>query len=166
MATLAMMAGGALINALAFSGTNAAFSLLGDHGGTERKRHDIAIEQLNKAREDWSRDRQQRLDLINKTLSDQRHAKQTFSDLGIAMQEYQRGDRQNQSLMTFFHRKDSERSNQSLMTFKGERCNLNVSRERKDAEIALVVGGMTFCQHVDRDHTIASTSICKLWVNK
>ena len=88
MATLAMMAGGALINALAFSGTNAAFSLLGDHGGTERKRHDIAIEQLSKAREDWSRDRQERLDLINKTLSDQRHAKQTFGDLNAAMREY------------------------------------------------------------------------------
>ena len=128
MATLAMMAGGALINALAFSGTNAAFSLLGDHGGTERKRHDIAIEQLNKAREDWNRDRQERLDLINKTLSDQRHAKQTFSDLGIAMQEYH------------------EVTGQQLSPLRGE-PNLsdffNPSRQRKDAEIALVVGGMT-----------------------
>ena len=88
MATLAMMAGGALINALAFSGTNAAFSLLGDHGKAEMKRHNLAMEQLSKAREDWNRDRQERLDLINKTLSDQRHAKQTFSDLGIAMREY------------------------------------------------------------------------------
>ena len=88
MASLAVMAGTALVNALAFSGTNAAFSLLGDHGSTERKRHDIAMEQLSKAREDWNRDRQERLDLINKTLSDQRHAKQTFSDLGVAMREY------------------------------------------------------------------------------
>ena len=128
MATLAMMAGGALINALAFSGTNAAFSLLGDHGGTERKRHDIAVEKLNKAREDWSRERQQRLDLINKTLSDQRHAKQTFSDLGIAMREY------------------SEITNQSLSPLRGEpklSDFYNPSRRRKDAEIALVVGGMT-----------------------
>ena len=70
------------------SGTNAAFSLLGDHGGAERKRHDLAVEQLSKAREDWNRERQQRLDYINKTLRDQRHAEQTFSDLGIAMREY------------------------------------------------------------------------------
>ena len=62
MASIAAIAGGALINALAFSGTNAAFSLLGDHGGTERKRHDLAMERLNKAREDWNRDRQERLD--------------------------------------------------------------------------------------------------------
>ena len=127
MATLAMMAGGALINALAFSGTNAAFSMLRDHGSTERKRHDIAIEQLNKAREDWSRDRQERLDLINKTLSDQRHAKQTFSDLSVAMREY------------------SEITNQSLSPLRGEpklSDFYNPSRRRKDAEIALVVGGM------------------------
>ena len=128
MATLAMMAGGALINALAFSGTNAAFSLLGDHGGTERKRHDIAIEQLNKAREDWSRERQQRLDLINKTLSDQRHAKQTFSDLSVAMQKYHEVTGQQLSPL---------RAEPKLNDF------YNPSRERKDAEIALVVGGMT-----------------------
>ena len=40
------------INALAFSGTNAAFSLLGDHGGAERERHNLAIERLSKAREE------------------------------------------------------------------------------------------------------------------
>ena len=57
MATLAMMAGGALINALAFSGTNAAFSLLGDHGGTERKaaRHRYgAVEQSTRRLESRS----------------------------------------------------------------------------------------------------------------
>ena len=128
MASIAAIAGGALINALAFSGTNAAFSLLGDHGGTERKRHDLAMERLNKAREDWNRDRQERLDLINKRLSDQRHAKQTFSDLGIAMREY------------------SEVTSQSLPPLR-DPLKLsdfyNPSRQRKDAEIALVIGGMS-----------------------
>ena len=128
MATLAMMAGGALINALAFSGTNAAFSLLGDHGKAEMKRHNLAMEQLSKAREDWNRDRQERLDLINKTLSDQRHAKQTFSDLGIAMREY--SEVTSQSLPPL-------RDPPKLADF------YNPSRQRKDAEIALVVGGMT-----------------------
>ena len=52
MASIAAIAGGALVNALAFSGTNAAFSLLGDHGGTERKRHDLDMEKLSEARED------------------------------------------------------------------------------------------------------------------
>ena len=127
MASIAMMAGGALIQALAFSGINAAFSLLGDHGKAEMKRHNLAMEQLSKAREDWNRDRQERLDLINKTLSDQRHAKQTFSDLGIAMREY--SEVTSQSLPPL-------RDPPKLADF------YNPSRQRKDAEIALVFGGM------------------------
>ena len=127
MATLAMMAGGALINALAFSGTNAAFSLLGDHGGTERKRHDLAMEQLSKAREKYSEERQQRLDYLNKTISQQRHARQTFSDLRIAMREYHEVTKQQLPPL---------RDPPKLSDF------YNPSRQRKDAEIALVVGGM------------------------
>ena len=123
MASLAAIAGGALINALAFSGTNAAFSLLGDHGGAERERHNLAIERLSKAREDWNRERQQWLDLANKTLSEERHAKQTFSDLGVAMREY--------------HDLSPLRAEPKLSDF------YNPSRQRKDTEIALVVGGMT-----------------------
>ena len=127
MASIAVIAGSALVNALAFSGTNAAFSLLGDHGGTERKRHDIAMEQLSKAREDWNRERQQRLDLINKTISQQRHARQTFSDLGAAMREYH--EVTSQSLPPL-------REEPKLTDF------YNPSRQQKDAELALVVGGM------------------------
>ena len=127
MATLAMMAGGALINALAFSGTNAAFSLLGDHGSTERKRHDIAMERLSKAREEYSKERQQRLDYLNKTISQQKHAEQTFGDPGIAMQEYHKVT--NQSLSPL-------RAEPKLNDF------YNPSRQQKDGEIAFVVGGM------------------------
>ena len=128
MASIAAIAGGALINALAFSGTNAAFSLLGDHGKTEMKRHNLAMEQLSKARESYNRERQQRLDLINKTLSDQRHAKQTFSDLNSAMREYYR---------VTGNQLPALRAPPKLSDF------YNPSRQRKDAEIALVVGGMT-----------------------
>ena len=125
MATLAMVAGSALVNALAFSGTNAAFSLLGDHGKTEMKRHNLAVERLSKAREDWNRERQQRLDYLNKTISQQKHAEQTFGDLSVAMAEYHKG----QSLPPLRKPK--------LADF------YNPSPERKDAEVALVVGGMT-----------------------
>ena len=127
MASLAVMAGTALVNALAFSGTNAAFSLLGDHGGTEMKRHNLAVERLSKAREEYSQERQQRLDLINKTIRGQKHAEQTFGDLGIAMREYNKvTGRQLPPL----------RDEPKLSDF------YNPSRHRKDAEIALVVGGM------------------------
>ena len=127
MASLAIMAGSALINALAFSGTNAAFSLLGDHGKTEIKRHNLAVERLSKAREEYNKERQQRLDFISKTMREQRHAQQTFGDLRVAMQEYHEVTGQQLSPL----------SPPKLSDF------YSPSRQRKDTEIALVVGGMT-----------------------
>ena len=130
-----MMAGGALINALAFSGTNAAFSLLGDHGGAERKRHDLAMEQLSKAREKYSEERQQRLDYLNKAISQQRHARQTFSDLGAAMQAYH-------NRLAAQHEQVTSQSLPPLREKPKLSDFYNPSRPRKDAELALVVGGM------------------------
>ena len=44
MVTLLITIRGAVVNALAFSGTNNAFNQLTDHGHKERKRHDLALE--------------------------------------------------------------------------------------------------------------------------
>ena len=52
------------------------------------KRHNLAMEQLSKAREEYSEERQQRLDYVKKTIRGQKHAEQTFSDLGVAMQQF------------------------------------------------------------------------------
>ena len=68
MASLLFTIGGAVVNALAFSGTNFVFSRLTDHGAEERKRHDLALEKLQRARDEWNRDRMKRLDLISKRL--------------------------------------------------------------------------------------------------
>ena len=128
MASIAIMAGTALVNALAFSGNNFLFSQLGDHGKEEMKRHNTAMEQLSKAREEYTKERQQRLDYINKTIREQKHAEQTFGDLGVAMREYHKV------------------TDQQLPPLRGEPKLIdfyNPSRQRKDAEIALVVGGMT-----------------------
>ena len=128
MASLAIIAGSALINALAFSGTNAAFSLLGDHGKTEMKRHNLAVERLSKATEEYNKERQQRLDFISKTMREQRHAQKTFGDLTVAMQEYHEVTGQQLPPL---------RDPPKLSDF------YSPSRQRKDAEIALVVGEMT-----------------------
>ena len=64
-----------VVNVLAFSGTNIAFSRLTDHGAEERKRHDLALENLQKARDRWNRDRMKRLDLINKRLRERIEAR-------------------------------------------------------------------------------------------
>lgn len=89
MATIAMMLGGALANALAFSGSNYLFSSLKSSDlEKERKRHDIAVEQLQAAQAAWAKKRTQRLDYLNEQLRRQGHAVQTFKDVNAAMQEY------------------------------------------------------------------------------
>ena len=56
MASIAMLVGGALANALAFSGSNFLFSSLRSSGvEEERRRHDKAVEQLQAAQAKWSR---------------------------------------------------------------------------------------------------------------
>ena len=56
MASLLAIGGKALVNALAFSGTNAAFSMLGDHGRAEAKRYNLAMEKVTRARRSQQRD--------------------------------------------------------------------------------------------------------------
>ena len=68
MASLLFTVGGAVVNALTFSGTNFVFSRLTDHGAKEGKRHDLAEEKLQKARDEYNGDQIKRLDFINKIL--------------------------------------------------------------------------------------------------
>ena len=55
MASVAMLIGGALANALAFTGSSYLFHRLSaDNIDAERKRHDAAIEKLQKAQIEWT----------------------------------------------------------------------------------------------------------------
>ena len=84
-----MLVGGALVNALAFSGSNYLFTILRSSGvDEERKRHDKAVEQLQAAQASWSRKRTELLDWINGELRRQGHAVKTFREVDAAMQEY------------------------------------------------------------------------------
>ena len=51
MASLLFTVGDAVVNALAFSSTNFVFSRLTDHGEKERERHDLTLENLQRARD-------------------------------------------------------------------------------------------------------------------
>ena len=89
MASIAMMLGGALANALAFTGSSFLFSSLSkDSVDKERKRHDLAIEKLQKAQVEWQNKRQQRIDFINKQLMLEKKAEAKFTELNDAMREY------------------------------------------------------------------------------
>ena len=85
---VAMMIGGAVTNALAFTGGNYLFSHLGKDSDEERKRRDKAMEQLEAAQAKWSKERTQRLDFINEQLQKEHHAEQEFSDVDTAMKQY------------------------------------------------------------------------------
>ena len=53
--SIAMLVGGTLVNALAFSGSNYLFSMLRSSDlNEERKRHNQAVEQLQAAQAEWS----------------------------------------------------------------------------------------------------------------
>ena len=79
-----------MVNALAFSRTNFVFSRLTDHGAEEHKRHYLALEKLQKARDEWNIDRKKRLDLINKRLCERNQARAFIENIDEAMLEYYR----------------------------------------------------------------------------
>ena len=90
MASLLFTIGGAVVNALSFSGTNFVFSRLTDHGAEERKRHDLALEKLQRARDEWNRDRMKRLDFMNKRLPERNEARAYIKNVDEAMLKYYR----------------------------------------------------------------------------
>ena len=90
MASILALAGGAAINALAFSGTNYLFSTFSDHGLAERKRHDLALEKLTGDREKYNEERLNRLDFINRRIREKQQGREYIQDLDAAMSEYAR----------------------------------------------------------------------------
>ena len=76
MASIGFLIGGALVNALAFTGSNYLFSSLSKESiDKEQKRHDKAIEDLQRAQIEWAKKRQERLDYINDQIIKERKAK-------------------------------------------------------------------------------------------
>ena len=72
MASTAFLIGGALVNALAFTGNNYLFSSLSKESiDKERKRHNKAIKDLQRAQIEWAKKRQERLDYMNNQIMKQ-----------------------------------------------------------------------------------------------
>ena len=89
MASVGFLISGAIINALAFSGSNFLFSSLSKESfDKERKRHDKAIEDLQRAQIEWAKKRQERLDYINNQIIKKHKAEKRLTDLNSAMQQY------------------------------------------------------------------------------
>ena len=88
MASLLFTVDGAVVNTLAFSCFNFIFSRLTDHGAEERKKHDLAEEKLQRARDKWNRDQMKRLDSINRRLRGKNEAKAYINNVDYSMLEY------------------------------------------------------------------------------
>ena len=82
--------GGAVVNALAFSGTNFVFGRLSDHVEEEQKSHDLTLEKLQRTRDEWNRNRMKRLDFINKRLREKNEARTYINNVDETMLEYYR----------------------------------------------------------------------------
>ena len=122
MASVAVLVVCALVNALAFSGSNYLFPILRSSGvDEERKRHDEAVKQLQAAQAIWSRKRTERLDWLNEELRRRGHGVETFTDVDAAMQEYAQVTGHNldplepeRQLSDFYHPSDGQRPRDCL----------------------------------------------------
>ena len=89
MASVAMLIGGALVNALASTGSSYLFHRLSkDSIDAKRKRHDSAIEKLQAVKIEWAHKRQQQIDFINNQLRLECKADTKFTELNDTMREY------------------------------------------------------------------------------
>ena len=79
MASIGFLIGGALINALAFTGNNYLFSSLSKESiDKEQKRHDKTIEDLQRAQIEWAKKRQEQLDYLNSEIAKEHKAKKIY----------------------------------------------------------------------------------------
>ena len=89
MASIVMLIGGALANSLAFNGSSYLFSRLSkDSIDAERKRHDAAIERLQKAQTEWMPKQQEQIDFINRQLRVETKKENKFTELIDAVRDY------------------------------------------------------------------------------
>ena len=80
------MVGCAITNALAFTGSSFFFNMIS--GDAERKRHDLALEKLQRDRDEWNQRRLQQLDYVNQKLREEAESERRFKNVDDALQEY------------------------------------------------------------------------------
>ena len=89
MASIGFLIGGAIINALAFSGSNFLFSTLSKETiDKEQRRHYKAMEDMQRVQIEWAKKRQERLDYINNEIMKEHKGETRFTDLNAAMHQY------------------------------------------------------------------------------
>jgi predicted lipase len=89
MASVAMMVAGAVVNALAFTGGNALFSMMNNKDAAEEaKRHNAALEEYNKQMQDFNRKRAENQDWLSTQLTRKRDADSELYNVDKAFDVY------------------------------------------------------------------------------
>ena len=81
---------GAGINAVALGNASLGFIMLRNDDGKECERHDLAQEQLQRARDKCHEDQMKQIDFINKRLREQNKARAYITNVDETMVEYYR----------------------------------------------------------------------------
>ena len=124
------MVAGAVLNAAAFTGGQAAFKALegGQDPAIERKRHDEANEALNKATVEWSQQRLKRLDFMNRRKEKENQARRVFNDADYALKLY--------------HSKERDVNSPSLDREPKHSDYYQPSEKQKNYEYVFIIGGV------------------------
>ena len=89
MASIAMMVGGAIVNAVAFTGGNYLFSMMDKSGALEEsKRHNAAIEKLNQEQTDYNIKRAKNQDWLNTQIARKQEATNEIYSVNSAFDKY------------------------------------------------------------------------------
>ena len=89
MASIAIMIGGAILNATTFVGASyLAKYMSGDDAGAERKRHDLALEKYDRDYQTWQKSRQRVIDWYSQRRDEQDIAAQDLSNTDEALKLY------------------------------------------------------------------------------
>ena len=91
MTSMASMAIGGLSNAFAFAGAGYLFQKINKDGyGEETKRHDLAMEQLEKARQEWNKKDIERQEKIANLGQERNDANADFGDINKSLKDYEK----------------------------------------------------------------------------
>ena len=131
MASIAIMIGGAILNATTFvGGSYLAKYMSGDDAGAERKRHDLALEKYERDYQTWQKSRQRVMDWYSQRRDEQDIAARDLSNTDAALKLYNR-----------VHPRDQRLNDKSL-----KEPNFNdyykPSNAQKTGEIVYVSAGM------------------------
>ena len=89
MASIAIMIGGAILNATTFvGGSYLAKYMSGDDFGKERKRHDLALEKYERDYQTWQKSRQRVMDWYSQRRDEQDIAARDLSNTDEALKLY------------------------------------------------------------------------------